>query len=58
MKLKKEKAGSYIYGNFHVAYLKDRKVWNIASWHSAGWQFHEEFKTLRECRRWIDQVWS
>lgn len=58
MKLKKVKAGSYHYGNFHVAYSEERKVWNIASWHSAGWQFHAEFKTLKECRKWIDQVWS
>jgi hypothetical protein len=56
MKLKKEKAGSYMYKGYHIAYLKEQKIWNIAKWFSAGWQFYAEFKTLKECRKWLMEV--
>lgn len=53
MKLEKIKKGSYRYRSYHIDYLPDRKLWNIATRFSAGWQHHEEFKTLRECREWL-----
>lgn len=53
MKLEKIKKGSYKYKSYCIDYLPERKLWNIATPFSAGWQFHEECKTLRECREWL-----
>ena len=53
MKLEKLKKGSYRYKFYYIDYLYDRKLWNIAVPHLAGWQFCAEYKTLRECRKWL-----
>jgi hypothetical protein len=53
MKLKKVKRGSYQYKNYCIDYLPEIKIWNVSCWHSAGWPFRAEFKTLRECREWL-----
>jgi hypothetical protein len=45
-----------MYKGYHIAYLKEQKIWNIAKWFSAGWQFYAEFKTLKECRKWLMEV--
>jgi hypothetical protein len=53
MKLKKIRKGEYEYKNYSIAYLCERKIWNIATYGFAGWNFMAEFKTLRECREWL-----
>ena len=53
MKLEKIKKGNYQYKYWSIVYLPERKIWNIASMGFAGWNFCEEFKTLRECREWL-----
>ena len=55
MKLKKLRKGIYEYKYYSVAYLPERKIWNIASRGWAGWIFQAEFKTLKECRLWLAQ---
>jgi hypothetical protein len=55
MKLTKVRKGIYEYKYYSIAYLPERKVWNIATYGFAGWNFMAEFRTLRECRRWVAQ---
>ena len=53
MKLKKLRKGLYEYKYYSIAYIPERKLWNIATYGFAGWNFMDEFKTLRECRKWL-----
>lgn len=55
MKLTKVRKGIYEYKCYNIAYLPERRIWNIATYGFAGWNFQAEFRTLKECRQWVVQ---